>query len=306
MTEETAESTVKPLIGLTMGDPRGVSAEVGRVGLLKLGGLARWVAYAPDGYFGADLDHLDLIYRPPAQAQPVRDAIERSAVELADGTIDGVVTGPVDKQVFTGDFPGHTELYAARCGVSDEDVAMWMAGPRLNVVPVTRHVALADVPSLLNARAVTKAGVLVGRAVTQSLGRPARIAVAGLNPHAGDGGLFGDEEARILAPAVANMCAAGIDATGPHSPDTVFTQALAGRFDAVVCGYHDQGLIPFKLIHFSDGVNVTLGLPRPRTSPDHGPAFDIAGRGVADANSMIHAMRLAIALSAGDPPKDTF
>ncbi len=124
-----------------------------------------------------------------------------------------------------------------------------------------------------------------------------RIAIAALNPHAGDGGLFGDEEARVLAPAVEQLRDEGLDVSGPVSPDTVYYQALAGRFDAVVAPYHDQALIPFKLIHFSDGVNVTLGLPRPRTSPDHGPAYDIAGRGLADPTSMIRAIAMTVEMA---------
>jgi len=283
-----------------MGDPAGVGPEIGHAALTALGDVARWVAYAPEGYFG-ELGRLEVEYREPDPSNPVRDAVERSAADLAAGGIDGVVTCPVDKQVFGGDFPGHTELYARRCGVADEDVAMWMAGPRLNVVPVTRHVALADVPGLLTTAAVVKAGVLLAAGMRRSLGREPRIAVAGLNPHAGDGGLFGDEEARLLVPAVEALKNQGVDASGPHSPDTVFHQAMGGRYDAIVCGYHDQGLIPFKLVHFSDGVNCTLGLPRPRTSPDHGPAFDIAGTGTADATSMIHAVALAVSLAGGDP-----
>lgn len=288
-----------PLIGLTMGDPLGVGREVGRAALLSLGSKARWLAYAPSGFYG-DLPGVDLTYQIPLGAQPTRDAVEASAADLASGAIDGVVTGPVDKQVFGGDFPGHTELYARRAGIADDDVAMWMAGPKINVVPVTRHVALADVPRLLTAEKIVKAGVLLDAALRQARAPGAdapKIAVAGLNPHAGDGGLFGDEESTVLAPAVAALLDRGVAASGPHPPDTLFYQVFQGRYDAVVCGYHDQGLIPFKLVHFSDGVNCTLGLPRPRTSPDHGPAFDIAGKGIADPTSMTAAARLAIALA---------
>ncbi len=284
-----------------MGDPAGIGREVTRAALNILGLEARWVAYAPAGFYGDLSAGVEVAYLPPDARCPALDAVERSAADLATGAIDAVVTSPVDKQVFGGVFPGHTELYAARCGVAYDDVAMWMAGPRLNVVPVTRHVALSAVASLVTTECLVKAGLLLVKALRASCGREPVIAVAGLNPHAGDGGLFGDEESRAIAPAVASLCAEGVLASGPHSPDTVFHHALAGRFDGVICCYHDQGLIPFKLVHFSDGVNVTLGLPRPRTSPDHGPAFDIAGRDLADPTSMIRAVELALSLSRPDP-----
>lgn len=291
--DRSTDSARPPLtIGITMGDPAGIGPEITRAALSALAGQATFVAYAPEGLYGA----ADVRYVPPTGPSPIRDAIERSAADLAAGVLDGVVTAPVSKAVFGGDFPGHTELYAARCGVAD--FAMMLAGPRLRVVPVTTHVALRDVAALLTAAELVRIGHLVSASLARGFHIPRpRLAFAGLNPHAGDGGLFGDEEARLIAPAVAALSDAGVIASGPHSPDTLFHHAAGGAYDAVICGYHDQALIPFKLLHFSDGVNVTLGLPRPRTSPDHGPAYDLVGTGRADPTSMIRAVSLAVTLA---------
>ena len=285
-----------PRIGITMGDPRGVGPEVTRAALAALGPVADWVVYGdPALYPGVEAELV-----PPSGAVPERDAIEQAAEALRIGAVDAVVTGPVCKsRCFGSDFPGHTELFATRLGA--DDIAMMMFGPRLTVVPLTIHVPLRDVPRLLTTAEVLRIGRLTHRALRDQLGVPSpRVAVAGLNPHAGDDGLFGDEEARVLAPAIAALRAEGVDATGPWSPDTVYHHALEGRFDVVLGAYHDQALVPFKLVHFSDGVNVTLGLPRPRTSPDHGPALDIAGTGAADPTSMRRAIELACRMTRTD------
>ncbi len=277
-------------IGITMGDPAGVGPEVTRAALAQLDGLADWVIFGPESLYPAVVARFEGCEGP-------RDAIERAAAALASGEVDGVVTAPVSKSCFDGDFPGHTELFAARLGV--ERVVMMMAGPRLRTVPATTHLALRDVAASVTTDLLVRTTRIVADALRVDFGIPGpRLALAALNPHAGDGGLFGDEEARVLAPAVEALRAEGLDVSGPASPDTVYHQALAGRFDAVVAPYHDQALIPFKLVHFSDGVNVTLGLPRPRTSPDHGPAYDIAGRGVADPTSMIRAITMAVEMAA--------
>ncbi len=282
-------------VGITMGDPRGVGPEITLAAIHALDLRAEYVIYGPEGLYPG----LDAVFRPPTStSHPERDAIERSAADLAAGDIGCVVTAPVSKSCFEGDFPGHTELYAERLGVTD--FAMLMAGPKLRVAPVTVHVPLSDVPTLLTTAEIVRVGLLVARSLRAGFGVPApRVAVAGLNPHAGDGGLFGDEEDRVITPAVDALRAAGVDASGPWSPDTVYHHAVTGRFDVVLGPYHDQALIPFKLLHFSDGVNVTLGLPRPRTSPDHGPAYDIAGSGRADPTSMIRAIELAASLAEG-------
>ncbi len=284
-----------------MGDPTGIGPEILRAAIARVGPAeprVQFVIYGDPGLF----EGCPAEFVPTDGPGAAREAIERSAADLATGAIDAVVTGPVGKATFGGEFPGHTELYAQR--LNTHDFAMMLAGPRLRVVPVTTHVALRDVAALLTVDELVRIGRLVDRSLRRGFGiaRP-RLAFAGLNPHAGDGGLFGDEEERLMKPAVSALQEADIDASGPWSPDTVFHKAVhEGAFDAVVCGYHDQALIPFKLLHFADGVNVTLGLPRPRTSPDHGPAWDIAGRGVADPTSMIRALELAIRLSRGDSP----
>ena len=221
------------------------------------------------------------------------------AVRLVQaGTAHGLVTAPISKAhlVAAGhDFPGHTELLAELAG--GVPVRMMMVGTRLRVVLVTTHVKLADVPRRLTRDNVLQTIELTARALHQQFRiRTPRVAVTGLNPHAGEQGLFGNEEARIIAPAIRAARRRGIDVSGPHAADSVFAPAAAGKYDAVVCMYHDQGLAPFKLLHFADGVNFTLGLPFVRTSPDHGTAFDIAGTGRADPRSMIAALQLAAAL----------
>lgn len=221
--------------------------------------------------------------------------IETAARLAMAGAIDAIVTAPINKAWVTrAGFPisGHTELLRELTGAPE--VRMMLAGDRLRVVLVTMHMALAAVPRALGVDGVARTIRIADEHLRRyhRLARP-RIAVAGLNPHAGEGGLFGDEEARIIAPAVRRACRAGVCASGPHSADSLFVRAVNGEFDAVVAMYHDQGLIPLKLLHFHDGVNVTMGLPILRTSPDHGTAYDIAGRGDADPGSMVAALLLA-------------
>jgi 4-hydroxythreonine-4-phosphate dehydrogenase len=186
-------------------------------------------------------------------------------------------------------FPGQTEFYAARAGV--RDFAMCLTGGALTVALVTAHVPLREVAGLLSAREIVRVGRLLETFLQQRLKREPRIAVAGLNPHAGESGALGREEIEIIEPAITLL--GGPVFSGPFSPDTVFNRAVAREFDGVLCMYHDQGLIPLKLHAFDSGVNVTLGLPYPRTSPDHGTAFELAGKGLARADSMIAAVRLA-------------
>ena len=222
-------------------------------------------------------------------------ALQAAAADLAAGRIAALVTGPIDKHALADAglaFPGQTELVAAACGV--RRFAMMLAGPRLRVVLATTHLALRDVPAAITEDAVLDAADLVAAHLRDREGIAApRIAVLGLNPHASDGGRFGDEEARVIAPAVVRLRQAGIDATGPLPADTAFHRAVEGAFDAVVAMYHDQGLGPLKLLHFTSAINVTLGLPRVRCSPDHGPAFDLAGTGRADPGSLVEALRFA-------------
>ena len=227
-------------------------------------------------------------------------AVERGIVEAIGGGIAALVTAPISKAAWHAagiDFPGHTELLAARAGASE--FAMMLANDELRVVLVSIHVALAEAVRLVTPAAEGRAIRLADAALRRmGIARP-RIAVAGLNPHAGEDGLFGTEDRDIIAPAVAAARAAGIAASGPWPGDTVFARARAGEFDAVVAQYHDQGLIPVKYLGLDQGVNVTLGLPFVRTSPDHGTAFDLAGTGRARPDSLRAAVRMAQAMAAG-------
>jgi 4-hydroxythreonine-4-phosphate dehydrogenase len=216
------------------------------------------------------------------------------------GEAAGMVTAPINKQALQAagvDFPGHTELLAERCRV--DEVVMMLAGERLRVCLVTTHCALREVPQRLTAERILKTIRIVAQSMKDQFGiaRP-RLAVLALNPHAGEGGLFGDEEQRCILPAISSARTEGIAASGPHSADTLFWFAVQGRYDAVICMYHDQGLIPLKLLHFEDGVNVTLGLPIVRTSVDHGTAYDLAGTGRANPASLIAAVSLAAEMVA--------
>ncbi|MBI5611382.1 MAG: 4-hydroxythreonine-4-phosphate dehydrogenase PdxA, partial [Deltaproteobacteria bacterium] len=209
--------------------------------------------------------------------------------------IDAMVTGPVPKSIFdhlTPRPPGQTEFLANRLGA--KRFAMMLAGPRLRVVPVTTHIGLKDVAAALSTQRIVDCALAAVDALTRwmELSAP-RLAICALNPHAGEGGRLGDEEERIIVPAVEMLRDAGVHAEGPHVADTVFYRAMNGRFDAVLCMYHDQALGPLKTVHFHDAVNLTCGLPIPRLSPDHGTAYDIAGRGTADPTSMVQALARA-------------
>ena len=304
----------KPIIAVTMGDPAGIGPEVAVRACARLRRRARLVLVGDPGAlaaaakrFGAegDLPIVAVSALAAADRRPGRptaagaDTAYRAILRAVDlvqrGEADAIVTAPVSKQAIQAlgvDFPGHTEVIARLA--ADAEVRMMMAGATLRVVLVTTHIRLRDVPARVTRDNVLRTAEIASEALRRDFGcRRPRLALAGLNPHAGEGGAFGDEEIRVLRPAVEAARKRGLDLDGPHSPDTVFFRARAGEFDAVISLYHDQGLIPFKLVHFHDGVNVTLGLPFPRTSPDHGTAFDIAGRGCADVSSMASAIRLA-------------
>ena len=232
----------------------------------------------------------------PAHAQGVIDAIAFGVDLVTRGHCTALCTAPIHKKALIDGaafaYPGHTEYLAALAGVGR--VVMMLACDALRVVPVTIHIPLADVPQVLTARLLTDTILITHAALRRDFGiaRP-RIAVAGLNPHAGEGGAMGMEEIEMIGPVLAALRAEGLDLSGPVSADTLFHPAARARYDAAVCMYHDQALIPIKTLDFASGVNVTLGLPFIRTSPDHSTAFDIAGLGVADATSMIAALRLA-------------
>ena len=220
------------------------------------------------------------------------------AVGLASaGAASGVVTGPVSKaQLYAIGFtyPGQTEFVAERCGISGENAVMMLAGPTLRVVPITVHVAFADVPRHLSIELFVAKARVTARGLLKNFGieRP-RLAFAGLNPHAGESGAIGREEIDIIMPAIELLRAEGIDAIGPFAADTMFHPRARAGYDAALCAYHDQALIPIKTLHFDEGVNITLGLPIVRTSPDHGTAFGIAGTDQAHPGAMIAAIRMA-------------
>ncbi len=236
-----------------------------------------------------------------ANAPAVIAAIERATRLAQAGEAGAVVTNPISKATLYGagfGFPGHTEFLAALTGVPGREVMM-LASPLLRVVPVTVHVSLRRALEMLSTTIITAAARTTHAALRRDFGlvRP-RLAIAGLNPHAGEGGALGHEDAAIIAPAITALRGEGLDVSGPWPPDTMFTEAARARYDAAICMYHDQALIPLKTLDMRQGVNVTLGLPIIRTSPDHGTAFDIAGRGVAEPDSLIAALRLAAELAA--------
>jgi len=237
----------------------------------------------------------------PANAPAVLGAIERAVALARAGRVGGVVTNPISKATLyrTGfAFPGHTEFLGALTGTSEPPV-MLLASPMLRVVPVTIHVSLRRALDTLTTAEIIRTGLALARGLQEGFGIAApRIAVAGLNPHAGEEGAMGDEEGHLVLPAIEALKARGIDAFGPLPPDTMFTARARTTYDAALCLYHDQALIPIKTIDMDGGVNVTLGLPIVRTSPDHGTAFGIAGQGVADPGSLIAALRLAAEMAA--------
>ena len=232
-----------------------------------------------------------------AGAHGALDALELAVGLARSGSAAAVITGPVAKeQLYAIGFqhPGQTEFVAERCGVSPGNVVMMLAGPTLRTVPVTTHVPLSQVPHVLTAALIESRGRAALRGLQRNFGIPEpRLAVSGLNPHAGERGQLGREEIEIIEPAIAALAAEGWRVTGPYPADTMFHASARAHYDAALCMYHDQALIPIKALHFEDAVNVTLGLPIVRTAPDHGTAFDIAGQDRADPRPMAAAIRMA-------------
>jgi 4-hydroxythreonine-4-phosphate dehydrogenase len=224
------------------------------------------------------------------------------SLEIATGlarseSASALVTGPVSKAQLSAvgfTYPGQTEFVAERCGVSRANAVMMIAGPGLRVVPLTIHIPLSEVPAALTAALIKSRAHATARGLKRLFGiaRP-RIAVAGLNPHAGESGILGQEEIEVIAPAIAELREDGLDISGPHAADAMFTARARERYDVALCPYHDQALIPVKTLYFDEGVNITLGLPIVRTAPDHGTAFEIAGTGRAQPGAMIAAIRMA-------------
>jgi 4-hydroxythreonine-4-phosphate dehydrogenase len=280
-------------IGITLGDPAGIGPEIVQAALAS-GRLPEGAEYLVIG---------QPVVCSPGQptketAQAAFDALEEAAALALRGEIQAVITGPIHKarmyEIGFG-FPGQTEFFADRCGV--KNFAMLLTGGKLTVALVTTHLPHREVAAALSKNEIVRVGLLLEEFLHRRGIQKPRIAVAGLNPHAGESGALGGEEIQIIAPAIAELNSQSPIFAGPFSPDTIFHHAAMGDWDGVLCMYHDQGLIPLKLHAFHEGVNVTLGLPFPRTSPDHGTAFEIAGKGVARADSMIAAINLAVELA---------
>jgi len=334
--------TVKPLVAVSLGDPAGIGPEIvveaaSRPAVRR---ACRLVVLGDEGVLAVARK----VRRADADARRSMSAIERvvpvtslkltgsklpkpgkrcgeasfryleaAAAATKSGECDALATAPINKywlQAAGHHYDGHTEYLSEVAGMP---ATMMLAGPRLRVILVTTHVALSKVPQILTTARIVAAGRTTAEHLARfhGIAKP-RLAVAALNPHAGEGGLFGDEEARIIAPAVAKLMRAGIDARGPFPADTLFAAAVAGSYDAVLCMYHDQALIPLKLIDFREAVNVSMGLSFLRTSPDHGTAYDLAGTGRASADSMEASILLAARMasmssrkSASTPAKRT-
>lgn len=322
-----ASSIGQPL-AVTMGDPAGIGAEItlaawasGRVTqpFFLIGDRARLAPLAaradvplaeitgPEACEAAFATALPVLALPlpapaiagrpdPANAAAVVASIERAVAMVQAGAAAAMVTNPINKKALQDGagfaFPGHTEYLAHLCGVTRP--VMMLVSPELRVVPVTIHIALARVPAALNAALIEQTARITAAALTRDFGiiRP-RLAVAGLNPHAGEQGAMGREEIEIIAPALERLRREGLEIAGPLPADTMFHAQARARYDVALTMYHDQGLIPLKALDFARGVNVTLGLPIIRTSPDHGTAYDIAGTGTADHTSLIEALNLA-------------
>lgn len=312
---------MRPPIAISMGDPCGIGPEIVVRALAEPALAEDCIVFGDPGVLQATAAWLQLPLPPrieavtrmrplPRLGEPdaaAGDAAYRYIVAAAhsarDGAARALVTAPISKaalQAAGHRWPGHTELLADLA--DGAEVRMMLANEELRVVLATVHLALRDAIAALDAGRIRDT-IAIADAGLRRAGIPKpRLAVAGLNPHAGEGGLFGREEIDIIAPAIEAARADGIEATGPHPPDTVFMQARGfARFDAVIAMYHDQGLIPVKYLGIDEGVNVTLGLPFVRTSPDHGTAYDIAGKGVADPASLLAAIRLADRLAPVTP-----
>ncbi len=278
-------------IALTMGDPAGIGPEIAATAMARLEGRVpiRFIA-SRDAMARAIPGQADT-----TDAEAVIGAIRRGVELVQAGECSAVVTCPIAKDTLMRAgfaFPGHTEFLAELTGV--KRAVMMLAIEGLRVVPVTVHTPLARVPALLSAELIIETARITAEALKRDFGIAApRLAVAGLNPHAGENGMMGDEEQRIIMPAITALRADGFDISGPHPADTLFHATARARYDAALCMYHDQALIPLKTIDFERGVNVTLGLPIIRTSPDHGTAFDIAGKGIASPESLIAAIEMA-------------
>lgn len=290
--------TVLPRIAVTTGDPAGIGPEIVAAAVRdpRVVDVCRPVVYGP---IAADeLASYEAGVVSATAGRRAYDEVVRAVTDARAGTVDAIATAPINKAAWAAaglTWKGHTDLLAHLCGVPEVGMLFW--SDRLRVVLATVHVPLKDVPAVLTRERLRSVFDLTARAMPRFGIASPRIAVTGLNPHAGEDGLLGDEEKHTVAPAVADARAAGFDVSGPFPADTVFVRAARGEFDVVVACYHDQGLIPVKLLSFGRSVNVTIGLPIIRTSVDHGTAFDIARQGTANPDSMVEAILLAARLA---------
>lgn len=314
---------MKTTVAITMGDPAGIGPEVvlKAVTSSKVKRLCRPAVLGDEvvlrylakkmgiGWPAADIRIINLSSLNPEEIRPGRPDsacgrammryVEEAVLMAMDGDVDAMVTGPINKEAINRagyKFPGHTEFMADL--TRTRDYAMMLGGKKLKVVLVTIHESIKRVPGLLTIDNIYKTIQLTDGTFKKYFGLRPRIAVAALNPHGGEKGLFGNEEKKVIIPAIKRARRAGIEVSDPLPPDTVFYRTIENKeYDVVVCMYHDQGLIPLKLIHFEDGVNVTLGLPIIRTSVAHGTAYDIAWKGVASPKSMIAAIEMAVSMA---------
>lgn len=302
-------------IGISMGDPLGIGPEIIIKALQnpQLIEAADFVVYGDANSFEsfpaklpAKISFKAITQGPPQGSWTPESCghaciayLEQAVIDANESKIDALVTAPIAKlhlQKAGYEWPGHTEFLAEKTG--GHKVVMMMASPALKVSLVTIHMPLKNVPQQISEEKISDTVRITFESLRKYWGlEKPRVAVCGLNPHAGEGGILGKEEIEIIAPSLEKLRGEGYALEGPCVPDAVFHQAYEGQFDAVVCMYHDQGLIPFKMLHFRDGVNVTLGLPIIRTSPDHGTGFDIVGKNLADPSSMIAAIELAIQMA---------
>ena len=282
-----------PRIGITAGDPAGIGPEIARKAMAD----PRVVAVCEPLYYGSQQPFAPGVLSAGA-GQAAYETIVRAVRDAQAGGIHGIATAPINKEALAlagVPWRGHTEMLASLTNASN--VAMMFWSDKLRVVLATIHIPLASVPAALTIDSVSGIIELTNRELPRfGITRP-RLALAGLNPHAGEHGILGHEETDVLEPAVARSAKAGVDIAGPFPGDTIFLRAIRGEFDAVIACYHDQGLIPIKMAAFGEAVNVTLGLPIIRTSVDHGTAFDIAGKDMADPESMVQAVLLAAKLA---------
>ena len=296
---ELGVSVAKPRIAITVGDPAGIGPEIARkvVNDPEIAAVCQPILYGP--HSDQDMAKFTMGRVSPEAGKAAYDAILCAVEAARAGRVDAIVTAPINKESFAAaglPWRGHTDLLAHV--TEAKRVAMMFHADTLRVVLATVHIPLADVPRALTRPRVEEVITLAAQELPRFGFRTPRLAVCGLNPHAGEHGVIGTEDENVLRPAIDSQRGAGVSVEGPFPSDTIFLRAMKGEFDAVIACYHDQGLIPVKMAAFGRAVNVTLGLPIIRTSVDHGTAFDIAGRGVADPSSLIEAVKLAVSLAA--------